>query len=102
MRSMNTLEPNKISAIASSTAQANLGHEQVERALTESALNSEGEDAVRITLIVAPGTLDRVDGQTLVRTIARIKQELLRAGEERQAVFSYSTEAELANTGTEH
>ncbi len=91
------LELAAIVDIAAKAAKSNLRAEHVRNVLTEPALDAEGRDAVRITIVIAPDSLPRLKGDAVLDTSVDIGNRLREAGEERRPIVEYATEEELAN-----
>jgi hypothetical protein len=66
---------------------------------TEAAIGSEGQDAIRITIVIEPGAAAKPDGDAVLDTLVEIQDRLRDAGEERFPIVEYATEAELQDSG---
>jgi hypothetical protein len=89
------LEDKKIAELAQQTASANLGVQAFESVRTEPVIDSEGRDALRITIVIKPGRIEGLSGSKLLNTLYQIQYQLSLAGEERLAIVNYSTKKEL-------
>lgn len=89
----------KVRQIAGDVAKANLSRSNVETVESEDAVDSEGRDALRITIVVKPGTAEKFDGEKLLDTLVQIQERLRREGEERFATVEYATKEELEERG---
>ena len=58
--------------------------------------DAEGHEALRVTLVVPPDALDRIEDQALIPTLMKISRRLQEEGEDRHSVVFYATEEELA------
>ncbi len=96
---MNMLPTRQIEEIATKVAQANLTPEVAHRVLSEAIVDSEGQDALRLTIVIAPEAVEKIDGRRLLDNLVDTQRQLQQAGEERYAVLSYTTEQELADGG---
>jgi cellobiose-specific phosphotransferase system component IIA len=96
---MNMLPTKQIEEIATRVAQANLTPQVAHRVLSEAIVDSEGQDALRLTLVIAPESVETIDGRQLLDNLVETQRELQQAGEERYAFLSYTTEEELADGG---
>jgi hypothetical protein len=96
---MKMLSADKIEAIATQVAQANLTPQVVQRAISTPIVDSEGVDALLLTIVITAGSADTIDGSKLLDTLVATQHELQEAGEDRHAVLSYATEEELADGG---
>lgn len=93
------LEDKKILEIARQVAVANLSAQSVETVLTEAMLDSEGRDAVRITIVIKPGKIDKLVGDNVLDTLYQIQTRLSEEGEDRLALVDYATRKELDKIG---
>ena len=60
---------------------------------------SDGEEALRITIVIASGTVDAVSGDAVLDTLVMSQKRLLEAGEERLPIVGYAAEDELDEVG---
>jgi hypothetical protein len=86
----------EISQIVESSARPILGRENVVRVFSEPGMDSEGKDAVRITIVITPGAVARIKGDALLDNLVEIHKRLSEGGEERTPMVGYATEEELA------
>jgi hypothetical protein len=63
--------------------------------MSEPTIDSEGEEAVRITIVIKPDALGKLKGDPVFDTLVGIHTRLRAAGEERYPLVRYATEAEL-------
>jgi hypothetical protein len=89
----------KIDEIAEEVAGEELRAANVKSVTSDSATDSEGRDAVRITIVLRPGAAETIDGDAALDTLVKIQQKLQEAGEQRRAIVEYATEEELAEGG---
>jgi hypothetical protein len=94
------LEKEKIEQIAKAVASANLASSSVSEVRSEPFVDSEGHDALRITVILTPGSADKISGDATLNTLVKIQSELQRAGENRFALVQYATAAELEESAS--
>jgi len=87
--------------IATRVAKAKLGEKNVLRVLSEAATDSEGQEALRITIVIGPKVAKRLKGDAVLDTLAEISSRLLKAGEGRFPIIEYATEAELQDAASE-
>lgn len=78
------------------TAKSKLGRENVERVFTEPDSDWTGKDALRITIVLMPGALDRIKGDDLVDNLFAIHTSFYEAQDDRMPIVRYATEEELA------
>jgi hypothetical protein len=93
------IQNTQIERIAKEVASANLSPQVVQRVISVPIVDSQGSDALRITIVIAPNSVDRISGDAALDTLAQIQSGLENAGEGRFAVVDYATEAELADVG---
>jgi hypothetical protein len=93
------LDGNQISRIVTRTVEANTRPNSVRRVMTEPAVDSEGEDALRITIVVTPEAVAQLEAGPVVDTLVQVQDRLREAGEDRFPIIDYATEAELEEVG---
>jgi hypothetical protein len=91
------LDLEKVSQIASGAAKANLGSQNVLRVESESTTDWEGDEALRLLVVIAPGVAETAKDNAFLKTLAQISDQLLDAGEKRFPFVHYATEEELAD-----
>jgi hypothetical protein len=76
----------------------------LERVMTRLFSDSEGNDAVRITLVLTRSAADSLTGDQALDILTKLRAKLFEEGEERFPLVEYATEAELveANAATRH
>jgi len=62
-------------------------------------LDSEGHEALRITIVIKPGSESRIKGDATLDTLVGIQDRLRSEGEERFAIVEYATKRELSAGG---
>jgi hypothetical protein len=77
------LEPEQVAEIAREVAVANLARENIDFVMSEPAIDFEGQEALRITIVIEPGAAMRFEGDAVLNTLVEIHDRLLGAGEER-------------------
>jgi hypothetical protein len=87
----------KVTEIAADVAKANLGPKNVLRVVSEPTTDSEGQEALHLLIVIAPGVAARFNGDEVLDTLVQILNRLRDAGEERFPIIEYATEAELAD-----
>jgi hypothetical protein len=93
------LEPAQISNIAANVAKAKLSPNVVSQAVTESMTDSQGHDALRVTIVIRAGAAEKLKGDSVLDTLVEIQDRLREAGEERFAIVEYATQDELETGG---
>jgi hypothetical protein len=72
------------------------GVENIVRADYERATDSLGQDALRITIVLTPGGLERLAHGGVLDALVRLQDRLREMKEYRTPIIEYATEAELA------
>jgi len=70
----------KIDEIVAEVATAYLTREIVERVMSEPTIDSEGEEAVRITIVIKPDGMEKLKGRSGSRHFGRDPQQVGRSG----------------------
>jgi hypothetical protein len=89
------LNEKRIQEIAQEVAIANLASANISSVSSSTAIDSEGHDALRITIVIKPGSLSKIEGDATLDTLVGIQDRLRREGEERFAIIEYATKEEL-------
>jgi hypothetical protein len=89
------LNEKRIREIAEQVASANLTSANISSVSSSTAIDSEGHDALRITIVINPGSEAKISGDAALDTLVGIQDRLRREGEERFAVVEYATDEEL-------
>jgi len=93
------LKPIKISEIAGQAARTKLGANVVSEVLAEPATDSEGSEALRVTIVIKPGAAKTLKGDSVLDALLEIQDRLREAGEDRFAIVKYATQDELETGG---
>jgi hypothetical protein len=93
------LDLEKVTQISREVARANLPPQGVVRVESEPTFDSEGHDALRVTIVVSPEAAEKITGDAAVDTLVQIHGRLRDAGDERFPIIEYTTEAELEEIG---
>lgn len=88
-----------VSKVVEKAAKSALGRKNVVRVFTEPSSDAEGRDALRITIVLVPGAVDRAEGDALLNNLLKIHDSLYELGEQRTPIVGYATEEELAEIG---
>ncbi len=94
------IQDREIADIARQIAKAKHGQQAVEDAISEPIINSQGREALRITIVVKPNKVSGLKGDAILDTLVEIQNKLLNVGEERSAIVEYATKKELAESGS--
>jgi hypothetical protein len=89
------METKDIDSIAKQVASANLSSDSVVNVVSEPIIDSEGDAALKITIVLTPGSTDSISGDAALNTLFQMQQRLQAAGENRFAIVEYATEDEL-------
>lgn len=93
------LEADKISQIVSEVVQANTTPTSVRSVRTEPTTNSEGEDALRITVVITPDAVKQLEAVSGLDALVQVQDRLWESGEQRFPIIEYATEEELEDIG---
>jgi hypothetical protein len=85
-----------ISRFVEKTARQALGKKNVIRVFIEPGIDAEGKDALRITIVITPDAVDKIDGDALLDNLLKVHDGFQQLGEERTPMVGYATEEELA------
>jgi hypothetical protein len=73
-----------------------LGKDNVVRLDWEPTTDSQGREALKITVVIAPGAAQRLKGDAVLDALVKLRERLGEMGEERTPIVQYATEEELA------
>jgi 2-methylisocitrate lyase-like PEP mutase family enzyme len=93
------LDEKKIRQIAQEVATTNLSRANFTSILSSTALDSEGHEALRITIVIKPGAAAKIEGDAALDTLVQIQDRLREEGEERFPIVEYATAKELSESG---
>lgn len=93
------LDEKKVRQIAEKIAIANLSSANVSSVASSTTIDSEGREALRITIIIKPGAAEKIEGDATLDTLVEIQDQLRKAGEERFPIVEYATNKELTESG---
>jgi hypothetical protein len=89
-----------INDLAFKAASAALhGQAGVARVETEPTADSDGKDALNVTVVIARGGIDGINGDGALGTIVGIQDALMAASEDRFPIIWFVTEEELEADG---
>jgi hypothetical protein len=91
------LDAAEIINIATNVATANLSHSSVSNVTSEPTVDSEGHDALRITIVLTPGSTATIKGDDVLDTLVQIRRSLQTAGELRLPIVEFTTAQEIAD-----
>ena len=90
-----TLDLDKVSEISRGAATQMYGADAVNRVLTTATQDSDGNDALRVIIVLTEKGARRIEGKRVIDTMIEIQEQLRQAGEERYPIIGYATEKEL-------
>ena len=93
------LNEKRIREIAEQVASANSTRANISSVSSSTAIDSEGHDALRITIVINPGSEAKISGDAALDTLVGIQGRLRSDGEERFAIVEYATNEELSAGG---
>ena len=86
----------KLQEIVKNAAGKELSGFQLGRVLTQPMLDSEGNEALRIVLVLTPEDVNSISGEEALKLLVDIHNGLMREGDERFPIVEYATEADLS------
>jgi hypothetical protein len=90
------LELIKVNDVVNKTATATLKRKAgVQRVFSEPASDSEGHEALRITIVLKRGSAGRISGEKALDALVGTERALREAGDDRFPILEYVTEEEL-------
>ncbi len=93
------LQEDQIAQIVTRAVEANAAPNSVRRVMTEPADTFEGEDAVRITIVLTPDAVKQLADGDPGDVFIRVWNEMRAAEDPRFPILDYATEAELEDVG---
>ena len=94
------LAPTKINELVNKAASAILKRPAgIQRVLSRPALDSEGHEALHITIVLKRGSADKITGDKALDTLVEIDRALRDAREDRFPIIDFVTEEELESVG---
>ena len=90
------LELTKVNEVVNKAASAVLRRQAgVQRVVSEPASDSQGHEALHITIVLKRGSADRISGDKALDTLVGIERALREAREDRFPIIDFVTEEEL-------
>jgi hypothetical protein len=89
----------EVDRVVDKAAAAALKKSRVRRVFSRPTVDSDGHEALSVTIVLKPGRSEEVTGAAAGEAILRIGQDLLRAGDERLPIVHFITEEELDDDG---
>jgi hypothetical protein len=91
------LDAKQIKDIATTVASENLSNGNVVKVESAPIVDSEGDAALKITIVLTPGSSDSISGDAALNTLFQMQRRLQEAGEDRFAFVEYATPDELTD-----
>src|SRR5215510_6254748 len=92
------LEERDINRIVRHVASANLSGTGTLRAVADvhsaPTIDSQGEPALKITIVLTAGSTDSIQGKGVLKTLDQLQQRLEQEGEKRFPIVEFETEGE--------
>jgi len=95
------LDVRQIGEIAKDIAANYLVEDGLERVVADTAVDSSGNDALRITMVLSEAAAKAIDGEHAVDLLVALKAKLGERGESRFPIIEYATEAELVDSDSD-
>jgi hypothetical protein len=73
-----------------------LGKDNVVRVDWEPTVDSQGGEALKITVVIAPGSVEKLKNGAVLDAMVKLQERLRQMGDDRFPIIDYATEAELA------
>ena len=89
----------RIRSIAREIATATLGGANVDRVMSKEIVDTEGNDALQIMVVLTPGSSETLTGAALLDTMVRLHERLQQEGETRFPFVRYADKKELEDSG---
>jgi hypothetical protein len=93
------MEYKQINRIVGEIAKANLASSSVSSVHSSSMIGSEGQEALKIRIVLTPGSTDYIKGDDTLNTLYEVRYRLQKAGEDRFPIIEYATKEELDQGG---
>jgi hypothetical protein len=94
------LELAEVNELVNRAASAILKRQaRVRRVDSEPASDSQGQEALHITIVLGRGSADKITGDNALDTLVSIERALREAREDRFPIVDFVTEEELASRG---
>jgi hypothetical protein len=93
------LDLNEVNRVVDGAAAATLTRSRISRVFSTPMTDSQGDDALEVTIVLSADHADDVDGDGALATIGKVQRDLQDAGEMRFAIVTFATEDELEPNG---
>lgn len=78
---------------------AELGRENFVRLELEPTIDSQGHEALKLTVVIAPNATQNIQGEEVLNALVAVQGRLLEMRDDRMPIIEYATEAELVQDG---
>ena|ERR1700722_857484 len=89
------LKAKEVEREAEDVAKRNFGAANVMRAIVEPPVDLDGDDAWRVTIVLAPDAVEAIDGDQVLDNLVEIHKRLRQKGDESLPIVEFATEEEL-------
>lgn len=89
----------EVDRVVDKAASAALRKARVSRVYSSPTLDSDGQEALNVTIVLRRGSRKTVSGEAALSAIVRIGRDLWKNGEERFPIIEFVTEEELDASG---
>jgi hypothetical protein len=89
------MDDKQITSIVKNIATANLSSDIIKSVLLSQGTDSTGNTALLVTIVLTPGSSEKVSGEAALDTLVSLRKALTEKGEERFPIVEYATEDEL-------
>ena len=91
------LDTPALDALADRAARAHLGEENYVRSYTAPWVDSQGEEVVRVTMVIPLDAAWRIGGERAGDLLHELRQDLFNSGDDRVPTIEYTTEQDLVD-----
>ena len=96
------LNSKQIADVASASALTYLGEAHFVRAEANTTTDSEGNEAIRLTVVLKPDAVPYLNGDFALDILVDVQDALSKKNEHRLVIVEYATEQELAEDAEEN
>lgn len=89
------LDAVEIDKVIVKAAEAGLGSERVMRVQSRDMIDSQGREALGVTIVLKRGTFNKVKDSGVLHLLSQIQRQLHESGENRLPIVDFVTEEEL-------
>jgi hypothetical protein len=83
-----------VQQVASATLSSTETLPAVAHVQSESTIDSQGDPALKITIVLTAGSTESIQGKDILKTLDQLQQRLQEAGEERFPIVEFETMGE--------